>query len=77
MKSPKGASSKKPLTFVRKVEQAIWDVECIRTNNNSLWMKVLKIALIYAPTQTKHLLRGINRNDAAITKKLKKIAVLK
>lgn len=49
-------------------------VESIRRTNNGLWMDILRIALDAAPKRTHALLRGINRNDAAVTRLLKKVA---
>lgn len=50
------------------------EVEGIRRHNNSLWMNILRIALEADPKQTKELLRGINKNDADITRRLKDLA---
>jgi len=50
---------------------AIYEIEHIRTRNNSLWMELLKIALEYAPVKTKEVLKQINENDNAVSKLLK------
>jgi len=50
---------------------AIYEIEHIRTRNNSLWMELLKIALEYAPVKTKEVLKQINENDTAVSKLLK------
>lgn len=51
----------------------IYEIEHIRTRNNSLWMELLKIALEYAPARTKKVLKQINENDTAVSKLLKEL----
>lgn len=51
----------------------IYEIEHIRTRNNSLWMELLKIALEYAPVRTKKVLQQINENDTAVSKLLKEL----
>ncbi len=45
----------------------------IRTNNNILWMEILKLALESNPKETKKILKGIFKNDRTINTNLKKL----
>lgn len=47
-------------------KDAIGKISDVRMSNNRLWMKVLEIALMYAPDETKPVLRQINDNDRKI-----------
>lgn len=45
----------------------------IRTNNNILWMEILRLALGSNPKETKKILKGIFKNDRTINTNLKKL----
>lgn len=45
----------------------------IRTNNNILWMEILRLALESNPKETKKILKGIFKNDRTINTNLKKL----
>ncbi len=47
--------------------QTIDYIESVRSSNNMLWMRILKIALKYSPAETKELLRDIKTNDDRIS----------
>lgn len=49
------------------MNQLIFEIAELRRQNNSLWMKVLEIALDTAPERTKPILRKINDNDRAVS----------
>jgi hypothetical protein len=51
----------------------IYEIEHIRTRNNSLWMELLRIALRHAPEEAKKVLRKINENDNAVSRLLKEL----
>ena len=47
--------------------QTIDYIESVRSSNNMLWMRILKIALKHSPAETKELLRDIKTNDDRIS----------
>lgn len=49
-------------------------IERIRTDNNALWMQLLKLALQTAPTSAKSILKQINENDRRVSSLLEKLA---
>ena len=48
-------------------------VEKIRRLNNKNWMNLLRIAIKYAPKESKTVLKNININDRKISSLLSKI----
>tara|TARA_Y100000591_G_scaffold63648_1_gene52265 strand:- start:39 stop:221 length:183 start_codon:yes stop_codon:yes gene_type:complete len=48
-------------------------VEKIRRLNNKNWMNLLRIAIKYAPKESKKVLKNININDKKISRLLSKI----
>lgn len=48
-------------------------IEDARSDNNGLWMRILRIALRADPDETKRVLREINRNDKYIAARLGEI----
>lgn len=42
-------------------------IEKVRTNNNVNWMDILRIAITYAPKETKAVLKRINEDDNKIS----------
>ena len=48
-------------------------VEKIRRLNNKNWMNLLRIAIRYAPKESKRVLKNININDKKISSLLSKI----
>lgn len=53
--------------------QKIKLVEKIRRLNNKNWMDLLRIAIKFAPKESKKVLKNINLNDKKISKILSKI----
>lgn len=52
----------------------ITKIGLIRARNNDLWMKLLEIALVTAPDETKEVLRQINENDRKVSDLLGELA---
>lgn len=50
------------------------EVERIRRNNNKCWMNILRVAIYYAPEETRSILKQINENDRRINELLGKLA---
>ena len=42
-------------------------IQAIRSKNNGAWMDIMRVAMKYAPLDTKALLREIQKNDLAIS----------
>jgi hypothetical protein len=59
--------------IIDKNGNKIYEIEHIRTRNNSLWMELLRIALKHAPEEAKTVLRKINENDNAVSRLLKEL----
>ncbi len=55
-------------------DRALQEIEKIRAANNFWWMEIMRIAMEAEPAKTKTVLRRINRNDAAISSQLKRLA---
>jgi len=54
----------------KKIEQylkTIDEVEKVRSQNNVNWMDVLRLAFIYAPEESKKLMKRINQEDNKIS----------
>lgn len=58
----------------RRDEEIIDRISMIRTQNNILWMRILEIALEYAPDETKRVLREIHSNDTNISDLVRDLA---
>jgi len=58
--------NKKKTNIVKKISD-------IRSKNNINWMNLLKLALTYAPNETKKVLNEINKNDKKISQLVKKL----
>ncbi len=54
-------------------EGIIKTIENIRVTNNSYWMDILRIAMVFAPQQTRKVLKDISKNDKEIDKWLDKL----
>lgn len=54
--------------MVKKNLSIVNQIEKIRKLNNTNWMDLLRIALKYAPKESKLTLQKINRNDKEISK---------
>lgn len=48
-------------------------IEAMRKTNNKNWMDILRIAMKYAPEETREVLRSINRTDKVISEYLEKL----
>ena len=54
-------------------EAIITNIEDIRTNNNYLWMDILRLALEVAPDRTRIIIKDIINNDKDVDKWLAKL----
>jgi uncharacterized membrane protein len=55
------------------MDEIINEVQKVRSNNNKLWMDLLRVASTHAPDKTKKILKSINANDKKISKLLGEI----
>jgi hypothetical protein len=53
-----------------KLDSIVDSIQEIRSQNNKLWMDLLRVAAKYAPEETKSILKNINKNDKQISKLL-------
>lgn len=56
------------------MSDTITHIEEIRAQNNKLWMKLLRLALDWAPTEARAVLKEINANDRLISDALGRLA---
>lgn len=49
-------------------------IQKIRTKNNVNWMNILRVAIKYAPKQTKKIVKSINTNDKKIGSLISKLS---
>ena len=49
-------------------------IQKIRTKNNVNWMNILRVAMKYAPKQTKKIVKSININDKKIGSLISKLS---
>lgn len=57
----------------KKNKNIIDEIEKIRAKNNKQWMNLLRLAVKYAPEQSKKTINLINQNDKNISELLKKL----
>ena len=57
----------------KKSKHIVNKIQKIRAKNNIYWMKLLSIALEYAPEKSKRVIKDINKNDKAISKLVSKL----
>lgn len=55
-------------------DRTIDRIEEYRSQNNLLWMDILRIAIKASPVETRKVLKQINENDVVITGLLKELA---
>lgn len=55
-------------------QEIIGQIADIRASNNRLWMKLLELALRYAPDEARKTLKSINGNDKKIGALLERLA---
>lgn len=53
--------------------QIIDEIENIRKNNNKNWMNILRLAFKYSPKEASKLMSEIYKDDAKISKLVKKL----
>lgn len=59
---------------MRSADNIIRRITAIRANNNVLWMRLLELAVKFAPADAKAALREINDNDRDISALLEELA---
>ena len=64
MNDQNNAKKEKDLGIIDRIEK-------VRTNNNVNWMDILRIAITYAPKETKAVLKRINDDDNKISELFK------
>ena len=57
----------------KKSQIIIKQIQKIRSSNNIYWMKLLSLALEYAPKKSKKVIKEINKNDKKISKLVSKL----
>ena len=57
----------------KKSQIIIKQIQKIRSRNNIHWMKLLSLALEYAPEKSKKVINEINKNDKIISKLVSKL----
>jgi|TARA_E500000178_G_C16397345_1_gene477142 hypothetical protein len=58
----------------KKYEKLITQISNARKKNNTNWMSLLRLAIQYAPSKAKKILKDINRQDQKISKLVNKIS---
>ena len=58
---------------ISEENEIINQIEKIRARNNKNWMNILRLAIQYAPEQTKDIIQDIGKCDAEINKLTKKL----
>ena len=48
-------------------------IQKVRSKNNIYWMKLLSLALEFAPVKSKKVIKEINKNDKKISKLVSKL----
>ena len=61
----------------KKGLKIISNIQRVRTNNNTSWMDLLRIAVKHAPKESKKVLKRINKNDKKITYLIKRLSKIK
>ena len=57
--------------------QIINKIQLLRKKNNINWMDILRLAMKYAPNETKKILKNINSYDKKISNEVSSITKLK
>ena len=61
----------------KKYSQIINKIQLLRKKNNINWMDILRLAMKYAPNETKKILKNINNYDKKISNEVSSITKLK
>jgi len=62
------------LYMKKNYNKIINKIQKIRTKNNVNWMNILRVAMKYAPKQTKKIVKSINTNDKKIGSLISKLS---
>jgi len=55
-------------------EETLKQIEETRSKNNIEWMKILRIAMEYAPEETQEVLRQIRKHDERVVALVKELS---
>lgn len=58
----------------KNYNKIINEIQKIRTKNNVNWMNILRVAMKFAPKQTKKIVKSINTNDKKISSLISKLS---
>lgn len=58
----------------KNYNKIINEIQKIRTKNNVNWMNILRVAMKFAPNQTKKIVKSINTNDKKISSLISKLS---
>ena len=61
----------------KKYSQIINKIQLLRKKNNINWIEILRLAMKYAPNETKKILKNINNYDKKISNEVSSITKLK
>ena len=61
----------------KKYKKSINKIQLLRKKNNLNWMNILRLAMKYAPEETKKILKKINNYDNKISKEVNIITKFK
>jgi|TARA_B110000483_G_C18072234_1_gene494531 hypothetical protein len=61
----------------KNYSQIINKIQLLRKKNNINWMDILRLAMKYAPNETKKILKNINNYDKKISNEVSSITKLK
>lgn len=62
------------ITILEDTVDVVDDIQRVRTDNNKLWMDILRLALKSAPDEAKTILAKINANDKQVSALVEKLA---
>jgi hypothetical protein len=62
------------LYMKKNYNKIINEIQKIRTKNNVNWMNILRVAMKFAPNQTKKIVKSINTNDKKISSLISKLS---
>ncbi len=58
---------------INKKINIVNEIQKVRSRNNKNWMNILKVAIKYAPNETKKIMKKINSDDKKISNLVSKL----
>ena len=58
---------------INKKINIVNEIQKVRSRNNKNWMNILKVAIKYAPDETKKIMKKINSDDKKISNLVSKL----